>query len=225
MPLIRPGLRLHRVGLRPDPLAWSPWEWVGAGRYDDPARVFRVLYAAESRFTCLKEVLIAQRRRETNDSKLAAALASLDDPEASISRAAEQRRHQITRAWRLTRAFGELELAAGQTYLNLRETGDLLEVEAALGAELGIEEISLEHIASVRHEKTQRIARWAFETGYRAILYPSRIGADDRCWAIFDNAVFTPLGLSHIAHDDPDLQRVAQLYHLDIEVDEPGQPT
>jgi len=34
---------LHRLGMLPDPFAWSPWQLAGRGRFDDPEREFHVL--------------------------------------------------------------------------------------------------------------------------------------------------------------------------------------
>jgi hypothetical protein len=48
---------LHRIARLPDPLAWPPWEVVGGGRFDDPRREFRVLYAAAQRRGAFVETL------------------------------------------------------------------------------------------------------------------------------------------------------------------------
>jgi len=47
----------YRIGRLPDPLAWVPLEFLGGGRFDDPARRFRTRYVAESRLACFVEVL------------------------------------------------------------------------------------------------------------------------------------------------------------------------
>jgi hypothetical protein len=209
------GLILHRVGRRPDPLAWVPWEWTGGGRYDDPGRSFRVLYAAEDRQTALKEVLAPLRLRERSRSKLVQALEALDD----IEKSGNASRFSLTRDWRLTRAFGRLALASDQVYLDLRSTEGLLEVQEALGKQLGILDLGLGEITSLSHETTQAIARWAFASGCQAILYASRLAADGRCWAIFDSATFTALAIEHIHFDDPDLRQVASIFKFAIEPD------
>jgi hypothetical protein len=48
---------LYRLGRLPDPLAWPSWEFAGDGRFDDPQRQFRTLYAAEQRHACFVETL------------------------------------------------------------------------------------------------------------------------------------------------------------------------
>jgi hypothetical protein len=48
---------LYRIGRRPDPLAWPPWEYVGSGRFDDAAGEFRMLYATVQRRAGFVETL------------------------------------------------------------------------------------------------------------------------------------------------------------------------
>ena len=56
-----PRAVLHRLGRLPDPLDWPPADRIGANRFDDPARHFRVLYAARQRTACFAETLAAFR--------------------------------------------------------------------------------------------------------------------------------------------------------------------
>ena len=51
-----------RVGFKPEPWAWSGWEWAGAdgrfhGRWDDRQGNFRTIYAGSTLLACLLEVL------------------------------------------------------------------------------------------------------------------------------------------------------------------------
>lgn len=59
-----PG-RVWRVGYRPDPWAWTPWQYANGGRFDgrwdDPAGEFRTVYAGASLVGCLLEVLAPLR--------------------------------------------------------------------------------------------------------------------------------------------------------------------
>ncbi|MFE4835543.1 RES domain-containing protein [Arthrobacter sp. NPDC056691] len=60
-----------RIGFRPDPWAWSGWEWATDGRFpgrwDDLHGNFRTVYAGSSLRACLLEVLAGFRR----DARLA----------------------------------------------------------------------------------------------------------------------------------------------------------
>ena len=63
-----------RIGFRPDPWAWSGWEWSTNGRFpgrwDDLHGNFRTVYAGSSLKACLLEVLAGFRP----DPRLAAEL-------------------------------------------------------------------------------------------------------------------------------------------------------
>ena len=70
-----PG-RVWRVGYRPDPWAWTPWQYVGStglfvGRWDDPRGSFRTVYAGRSMVVCLLEVLAPFRPDPLLDKDLA----------------------------------------------------------------------------------------------------------------------------------------------------------
>jgi hypothetical protein len=49
------------LGHLPNPLDWPPADRIGANRFDDPARHFRVLYAARQWTACFAETLAAFR--------------------------------------------------------------------------------------------------------------------------------------------------------------------
>ena len=68
--------------------------------------------------------------------------------------------------------------------------------------ELGLDEFDLSDVLSRRRELTQRIARWAYEGGFQAVMYPSRFVAGSTCWAIFGSARLVPGTIGHITVDD-----------------------
>jgi len=58
--------QVWRVGFKPEPWAWSGWEWAGAdgrfhGRWDDRQGNFRTIYAGSTLLACLLEVLAGFR--------------------------------------------------------------------------------------------------------------------------------------------------------------------
>ena len=62
---VNPGV-VWRVGYRPKPWAWTPWQYVGdtgrfTGRWDDPLGSFLTLYAGRDLLACLLEVLAGFR--------------------------------------------------------------------------------------------------------------------------------------------------------------------
>ncbi|MCP3425508.1 RES domain-containing protein [Rothia sp. AR01] len=77
-----------RVGYRPDPWSWPDWRWAGPsgrfnGRWDalDPG-LYRTLYAGDSLFSCLVEVLAPFRP----DPELAGEMGLIVDDEPTMSR-------------------------------------------------------------------------------------------------------------------------------------------
>ena len=59
------GVKAHRIGFRPAPWEWTPWEYATGGRFtgrwDDPGGVWRTLYVGSARLACYLEVLAYAR--------------------------------------------------------------------------------------------------------------------------------------------------------------------
>jgi hypothetical protein len=72
--MVDPG-QVWRIGYQPQPWAWSSWEYATNGRFngrwDDPAGMFRTVYAGDSLLTCLLEVLSAFRPDPLTEESLA----------------------------------------------------------------------------------------------------------------------------------------------------------
>ena len=47
-----------RVGRSPDPWAWTPHDFIGNGRWDDPERTYRVMYTSDQRRGAVLEKLV-----------------------------------------------------------------------------------------------------------------------------------------------------------------------
>lgn len=84
---LTPRRALYRIARLPDPLAWLPWELAGGGRFDDPQRRFRALYAAAQRQGAFVETLA--RFRPSIESLTHTGMAPLRGP---ISRRAGTKR-------------------------------------------------------------------------------------------------------------------------------------
>lgn len=205
-----PRTPLYRIGRRPDPLAWPPWEYVGSGRFDDPVGEFRVLYATAQRRIALLESLA--RFRPSLD--VLAALQAVENTNEPIPAP------QVPAEWYHARAVGRLRLATHQQWLDLRsfETREALRSELAQTLlDLGLEDLDLSGVVGPKRQLTQAIARWVYERKYRGIAYRSRFDATFTCWAIFEGAEFERVGLSeHILPDDPDLASVARSFGLNV---------
>lgn len=106
-----PDNRVWRIGFRPDPWAWSGWEWATNGRFpgrsDDLHGNFRTVYAGSSLGACLLEVLAGFRR----DPRLAAELDEIvEDDEDAVPHPTVPP-GQVPREWLDARAATSAELA------------------------------------------------------------------------------------------------------------------
>ena len=59
---------------------------------------------------------------------------------------------------------------------------------------LGLEDLDLSGVVGPKRQLTEAIARWAYGHGYASLVYSSRFDAALTCWAIFEGAVFEPVG-------------------------------
>jgi RES domain len=117
--------------------------------------------------------------------------------------------------------IGRLRVAPGQRWLDLRSTAthQALRVELAdVLVELGYERRFVwGDLLSHDHRLTQAVTAWADDRGYHGIAYASCHGAAADCWALFDRAIFAPVGEpDSVQQDDPDLIAVADLFDLTI---------
>jgi hypothetical protein len=193
----------------PDPLAWPPKELTGGSRFDDPEREFRVLYAGQRR-ACFLETLAPFRPSLD-------ALAAVEHVGGSQE---PPPRATVPTDWYQKRAIARLRLGPGQQWLDLRaiETREALRVAlAATLLDLGLTDLDLSGVLGPQRLLTQAIARWAYENGYSGIVYSSRFDAAQSLWAIFEGAVFEPVGVPEpIVPGDPDLLAAAKLFGLTV---------
>ncbi|MBI4493874.1 MAG: RES family NAD+ phosphorylase [Chloroflexi bacterium] len=180
---------------------------MGNGRFDDPRRQFRVLYAAAQRRGAFIELLARLRP----SLAVLARLQQVGDEEA-VPKAA------LPSSWYQRRAVARLRLSAGQRWLDLRatETRQALRGELATTLlSLGFSDLDVSGVFGPQRTLTQTIARWAYERGYAGLAYASRLDATLTLWALFEGASFEPIGLPEpITPDDPDLVATAQLFGL-----------
>lgn len=179
---------------------------MGSGRFDDPARQFRVVYAAAQRRGALVESLAPLRAKVQG-------LAALRGIRASGE---PLPRPTIPAAWFRIRAIGRLQLAPRQRWLDLRAlaTREALRGELApLLWELGLDEFDLSSVTSANRRLTQALARWARERGAAGLVYHSRFDSRLACWAIFECVVYAPVGpAAPLDPADPDVRAVARVF-------------
>jgi hypothetical protein len=209
------GIVLWRVGRYPDPLAWTPWEFLGNGRFDDPLAEFRVLYLAEQRLACFIETFAPFRP----DLAILADLGAIDGGD-SADRTPPM--GQIPRDWLTTHRIGWLQPRPELKALDLRA----LETREAIRSDLapllrvrGYHDFDLGVALNQDRTLTQHISRWAYERGYRGIAYTSRFGSEFDCWVLHSEPIdsdppFEPLGVAPIERNDPDLLAAMRLFRL-----------
>jgi RES domain-containing protein len=201
---------LYRLGRLPDPLVWPDWRYVGGGRFDDPQRTFRTLYAAEQRLTCFVELLAAFRPSPEALSQLRR-VSGTEDPYTFGA---------IPIDWVHKRCFRAFRLRPGQRCLDLRplETREMLRRELPeVLVRLGLADLDVSGVRGPYRELTQAIARWAYEHGFAGLAYRSRFDDQLDCWAIFEGADIEPCGDPQpVSSDDPDLAVAAALFDLTV---------
>jgi hypothetical protein len=204
-----PRSALYRIGHLPDPLTWPPVELTGGGRFDDPRREFRVLYAGGRR-ACFFETLAPFRP----SVEALAAMRGVTGTDEMLPQAI------VPADWYQKRAVARLRLLPGQRWLDLRatQTHETLRTElASILLALGVRDLDLSEVLSRERRLTQAISRWAYDRGYGGIIYRSRFAAATSLWAIFEGARLEPAGVAEpILPDDPDLVAAARVFGLAI---------
>jgi RES domain-containing protein len=192
---VDPG-RLWRVGYRPDPWAWTPWEYAGpggrfGGRWDDPAGEFRTVYAGQSLLACLLEVLAGFRP----DLVLQQALDGVDEDPVDAVAHPTVPAGRLPRGWVDPRTATSAELSG--VYAAVTRPGSLATVRARFGvlaARWGLVDLDAAALKlAAPRELTQAVARWLYdlpagERGRRAdgVRFDSRHGDGLALWAVFE---------------------------------------
>jgi hypothetical protein len=189
-----PAEIIYRIG-RGHPWQWPDWRYVGDSRFDDPARRFRVLYAGDRR-ACFLETL-APFRPGLHDADQAG---------------------KIPQEWFATRRLAQFSLSAENWQaLDLRSSRTVQELRSQFGslfAKKGYQEFDFSHALSQDIGITQSISAWAYDNGFKGILYRSRFAIDQTCIAIFEGSQLSDVQASPIDQDDPDLLWAADILRL-----------
>lgn len=215
---IRPDGPLFRLGRRPDPWAWPPWEYCRrANRWDDPTDTFRVLYAATQRRATFIETLARFRP----DPAVIAGLALIDgDDEGALTPG------DVPASWLSGRVMGTANFDA--VFADVGNSESLAHLQTALASRLvhyGIRELDGSVIRESRREFTQDISLHVFTQAdhgaptFAGIAYQSRLGNEYTNWAIFERADRDPVrdpAVTEIEPTDPDLIAVLTLYGLKL---------
>lgn len=213
-----------RIGFRPEPWAWSGWEWATDGRFpgrwDDLNGNFRTIYAGSSLKACLLEVLAGFRR----DARLAAELDEIveDDEDQVLHPSISP--GEVPREWLETRAATRAELSGHYCAVTASQTVAALYPNfIAMALSLGLADFDAAALKDARpRQLTQAIAAWLYETTtVDGVTFNSRHGDELRLWAIFErpgDPVISPkLGRTQVVdihHDAAAIQEAFEILKL-----------
>ena len=190
---VDPGA-VWRVGYRPDPWAWTPWQYAGetgrfTGRWDDPRGSFRSTYAARDLLACLLEVLAGFRP----DPLLEQDLAGIDE-EPEDGDYPSQRPGVVPQDWLSNWEASSATLSG--IYCAVTDRASLATLRtgflpAALGYGLADLDAGVLRLSAPR-ALTQQIAAWLYDLHdgsqdlFDGVQFDSRHGDDLTQWAVFE---------------------------------------
>lgn len=178
-----------RIGFRPEPWAWSGWEWATDGRFpgrwDDLHGNFRTVYAGSSLRACLLEVLAGFRR----DARLAIELDEIVEDDEDSVLYPTLAPGQVPREWLDARAATSAGLTG--TYCAVTDSRSIAVLHPhfiGMALSLGLLDLDAAALKDARPRRlTQAIAAWIYErTDLDGVTFASRHGDDLRLWAIFE---------------------------------------
>ena len=221
--------RVWRVGFRPEPWAWSGWEWATDGRFpgrwDDLHGNFRTIYAGSSLLACLLEVLAHFRK----DARLSMELDEIvEDDEGKVLHPTIAP-GQVPREWLEVRAAASAELSG--RYCEVTASGSVAALYPhfiGLALTLGLDDFDAAGLKDARPRRlTQAVAAWLYEmTDFDGITFASRQVDDLQLWAIFErpgNPPVTPkierVMVEDLQHDTPEICDALRLLGLQWEDD------
>lgn len=215
---------IYRIGYRPEPFAWTPWQYATngrfVGRWDDHEGRFRTLYVADRLLGCLLEVLAAFRP----DLALLAALQDIDgDEDAQYPTAIGG---TVPTRWLLPRVAGQaLMTGSFADVSNAHTVSALRDKFADVALALGLTDLDAAALKlQAPRRLTQQIAGWLYqlETPPDGVGFGSRHDDRLRMWAIFEQPAEDQTG-SHtltsqlpveLTEDTPELLEALDIFGL-----------
>ncbi|WP_229939366.1 RES domain-containing protein [Plantibacter cousiniae (nom. nud.)] len=223
---------VFRVGYGPDPWAWTDWSLANGGRFtgrwDSEDGSYRTLYAGDSLYGCLVEILARFRP----DPAVVAAMAAIEVSDSHDELYPTVDAGTVDASWFSNRRVGRADLAG--RYCDVANSRTIAALRDSFAA-MAIQEFGLSDFDSSALQNsqpralTQRVGRFilgrdASDGGpFDGIQFGSHHGADIVLWAIFEQADdgITSARLDNIDIDvlhlqSPDLLSVLRLHNLTI---------
>jgi hypothetical protein len=220
--------RVWRVGFRPEPWAWSGWEWATDGRFpgrwDDLHGNFRTIYAGSSLLSCLLEVLAHFRK----DARLSLELDEIVEDDEDKVLHPTTAPGQVPREWLEVRTAASAELSG--LYCAVTDSGSVAALYPhfiGLALSLGLADFDTAALKDARPRRlTQAVAAWLYEmTDFDGVTFGSRHGDDLQLWAIFERPGDPPITPKiqdatveeSLQHDGPEISNAFHLLGLQWE--------
>lgn len=222
-----PG-EVWRVGFRPNAWAWSDWKYAPDdgkfnGRWDDIHGQFRTVYAGESLFACLIEVLAKYRV----DAVLAAALELIEEDAADMTEFPSRPAATVSYRWLEEREASRATLSG--TFCAVTESESIAAlyphfvVPARQLGKVDFDAAALKD--SGPRNLTRSIASWLYdqvEPSVDGVEFTSRHGDDLRLWAIFErlyaesniSSRLSRITVAALTPETPAVVRVFSMLHL-----------
>lgn len=201
-----PARTFYRITRKEHPGLFPPPD--GRARFDDPRGEYRVLYGALERAASFAESL-QQFRPDMATRAAIAALTFRVVPESPVR----------LRTWAGARVILTLRLARAARLCDLRSSVDLERAADGISPQakaLGLTDFDASQVTGQDRSVTRAVSRWAYEHEYDGLLYPSRLGTEWNCCAIFDKVRPRVMARASISVDDADLVAVCGAFGIRI---------
>ena len=184
-----------RVGYRPNPWAWTPWEYAGDngrfdGRWDDPAGTFRTVYAASDLLSCLLEVLARFRV----DPFVSEDLAAIEEDPDDAAQYPTQAPGTVPLSWLEPRLVGTAILTGTYCAVTDKESIPTLRSRfLPLALSNGLADLDAGTLRLMAPRSvTQQVAGWLYDIHdgarplFDGVQFRSRHGDGLTLWAVFE---------------------------------------
>jgi hypothetical protein len=220
---------LYRIGRAPEPLSLPPYEFCGHGRFDDPLLAnghsgpwYRVLYLGETRLACFLEVLQGFRPDFAYFARISALPDGDDDPDLPTDEIIIAGAKGVSARWLSGKAMQSITADPSDGWTDLRSLSlhESLRFELAEDLiDLGVQDFDLGTITGANRAVTQRVARYLYEDGTKAMRYVSRFGCEYSNVAFFEGAPSFPIEPAYPIDllGDPDLANALQMFGLTLD--------
>jgi hypothetical protein len=163
--------------------------YAAQSRFDDPLDCYAVIYAART----LRGALLEKLQVFRTSPVISKALAKIRNNDRSLESTPAS--GVVSKTWLRGLRVGRGNVSG--IFVDVRAASTIAQLDKGLRPQLirlRIKQLDLSHVTSQRRAVTQEVSRWVYErrastmphTG--GLVYCSRFGSDEECWAIFERS-------------------------------------